>query len=156
MQHGGGWDDTLGPRSMCVDRGKPQNGATSGATLETYRGEIRMNARSAADWKVMIEPVAILVDETRRLDAGEHRSAGQHDQQVAVQDAHGRIMAQGRRIGAPLENGVEDPTPACPCSSSRHAPGPLEAFIMRSPLLLNGSDYGDRVVGATLVRVATE
>ena len=60
MQHGGGWDDTLGPRSMCADRGKPQNGATSGATLETYRGEIRMNARSAADWKVMIEHVSEL------------------------------------------------------------------------------------------------
>lgn len=35
----------------------PQNGATSGATLEPCRGQIRMNTRSAPDWEVMIEYV---------------------------------------------------------------------------------------------------
>ena len=40
---------------MCADQGKPQDGATSGATLETYRDNIRMNAGSAPDWEVMID-----------------------------------------------------------------------------------------------------
>ena len=40
---------------MCAVQGKPLNGATSGATLETYLGEIRKNAGSAGDWEVMID-----------------------------------------------------------------------------------------------------
>lgn len=42
---------------MCADQGTRQNGATSGATLESCRGKTRLNARLAADWEVMIEHV---------------------------------------------------------------------------------------------------